>query len=180
MIQYSGFNPRARVGRDKAALPLLQSLFQFQSTRPRGARHSIDRFELHRCQFQSTRPRGARLLPSTDFMIGVSFNPRARVGRDMTTETEIRVGERFNPRARVGRDTDALHPPLSHRVSIHAPAWGATRCPNLLMTASVFQSTRPRGARPAGKLRSESVSEVSIHAPAWGATNSMFLSSVQR
>ena len=34
----------------------------------------------------------------------------------------------------------------------------------------MFQSTRPRGARPAAMPASFSNSAVSIHAPAWGAT----------
>ena len=57
----------------------------------------------------------------------------------------------FNPRARVGRDIhvcDALE--TIRVVSIHAPAWGATR-----MDGGIRQDYR-----------------VSIHAPAWGATTS--------
>ena len=33
-----------------------------------------------------------------------------------------------------------------------------------------FQSTRPRGARPAGYAAMKGKDKVSIHAPAWGAT----------
>ena len=56
---------------------------------------------------------------------------------------------RFNPRARVGRDRHTARCVDSgHNVSIHAPAWGATR---------------PDGQNAPGRL-------VSIHAPAWGAT----------
>jgi len=34
------------------------------------------------------------------------------------------------------------------RVSIHAPAWGATKIADVVsLTPGVFQSTRPRGAR---------------------------------
>ena len=53
----------------------------------------------------------------------------------------------FNPRAREGRDAEFLiflHEP---RVSIHAPARGATKfCWNWDLRIG-FQSTRPRGAR---------------------------------
>jgi len=35
-----GFNPRARVGRDGRYLVMIQTNFEFQSTRPRGARLS--------------------------------------------------------------------------------------------------------------------------------------------
>ena len=57
----SGFNPRARVGRDPRQSLRCTSSFLFQSTRPRGARRFL------RC---------ARVRHSP------SFNPRARVGRD--------------------------------------------------------------------------------------------------
>ena len=101
---------------------------------------------------------------------------------------------RFNPRARAGRDVIAwltssmsvsIHAPArgatmsvsrqSDQVSIHAPARGATcmRCtaaPTCCM--SMFQSTRPRGARPAAHVDADRHAIVSIHAPARGATRS--------
>ena len=57
-------------------------------------------------------------------------------------------------------------------VSIHAPAWGATRrltVPKL--TDKQFQSTHPRGVRPAAQRWAAGMEAVSIHAPAWGATH---------
>ena len=56
----TGFNPRAREGRDRF-------VFFF--------------FNLF-VKFQSTRPRGARRHGKTRFLICNSFNPRAREGRD--------------------------------------------------------------------------------------------------
>ena len=76
------------------------------------------------------------------------FNPRARVGRDQISSRIILTRSSFNPRARVGRDGPARRRLSVHRVSIHAPAWGAT--------VSVLFCLK-RGL-------------VSIHAPAWGAT----------
>ena len=55
-------------------------------------------------------------------------------------------------------------------VSIHAPAWGATNGPELMAQLSMFQSTRPRGARPHFISGNFGIFRVSIHAPAWGAT----------
>ena len=66
----------------------------------------------------------------------------------------------------------------ANRVSIHAPAWGATE--KLIETypdMDTFQSTRPHGARPKDKLCLCSYYNVSIHAPAWGATRILWLSS---
>ena len=56
----TGFNPRARVGRDTLELMHAQVEAEFQSTRPRGARHYARNLAPVRSQFQSTRPRGAR------------------------------------------------------------------------------------------------------------------------
>ena len=56
-------------------------------------------------------------------------------------------------------------------VSIHAPTRGATRveAPQVLL-ADVFQSTRPRGARPGLGVGDLLIVAVSIHAPTRGAT----------
>ena len=77
------------------------------------------------------------------------FNPRARVGRDKTPRLLACWTSCFNPRARVGRDALLSDLDLAdHTVSIHAPAWGATRSPPISSwRSSRFQSTRPRGAR---------------------------------
>src|SRR5690606_18874460 len=56
------------------------------------------------------------------------------------------------------------------RVSIHAPAWGATRPPRSRAWQRRFLSTPPRGGRPPLMTVGESSPAVSIHAPAWGAT----------
>ena len=76
------------------------------------------------------------------------FNPRARVGRDAIKSIRGIRECYFNPRARVGRDGLLDRLALVLGISIHAPAWGATRhnafCRRLV--------------------------SISIHAPAWGAT----------
>jgi len=126
----ASFNPRARVGRDIDVAPPGQLYIDpFQSTRPRGARpiHRVTReidqeVSIHApawgatvgkyvqsplSGFQSTRPRGARpLILMYMSLTSRSFNPRARVGRDKLINAVI--------------DSIGI-------VSIHAPAWGATR-----------------------------------------------------
>ena len=120
----------------------------FQSTRPRGARprsndngkyfavvsiHAPARGATNRirCErmakavFQSTRPRGARHNYSGLIYYLICFNPRAREGRD--------GGLAFVR--------------LFQRVSIHAPARGATPRDAARAATATFQSTRPRGAR---------------------------------
>ncbi|CAO3422305.1 hypothetical protein [Azospirillum doebereinerae] len=78
-------------------------------------------------QFQSTLPHGERPAPSLKPPSTSCFNPRSRMGSD---------GRRLLRVARRGE------------VSIHAPAWGATRRASTCTAAGT----------------------VSIHAPAWGAT----------
>ena len=98
------------------------------------------------------------------------FNPRARMGRDRT-DTARRCGNgRFNPRARMGRDRKGPHTDYARHVSIHAPAWGATKFINVGICMDRFQSTRPHGARHFWAYVVKLRFVVSIHAPAWGAT----------
>ena len=101
-----------------------------------------------------------------------SFNPRTRVGCDKWATSRPTAILSFNPRTRVGCDAycistwivlpsfQSTHPRgvrrfwrwrrrHGHHVSIHAPAWGATR------------PDRQKRRQPG----------VSIHAPAWGATD---------
>ncbi len=123
--------------------------------------------------FQSTRPRGAR---RADLIV------RRCKAKFQSTRPR---GARLLHRGHFARGA---------KVSIHAPAWGATVVfPVLLSSFPQFQSTRPRGARRKAKLGGDHKSEfqstrprgarlqrngyrvvivnVSIHAPAWGATN---------
>ena len=122
----------------------------FQSTRPRGARPSDRDHTAASRGFQSTRPRGAR--PSCVFVPHCQgrFNPRARVGRDARYNIQQGKKYSFNPRARVGRDKGKFGRGDSEvTVSIHAPAWGATYGVSAQQIMPLmFQSTRPRGARP--------------------------------
>ncbi len=100
------FNPRSRVGSD--ALPLALAVrveVAFQSTLPRGERLLCCRSACVPSLFQSTLPRGERRMLPADLSTGPKcFNPRSRVGSD-----QICAGREGNG-----------------SVSIHAPAWGAT------------------------------------------------------
>ena len=192
------FNPRARVGRDARVIWQIASLFEFQSTRPRGARLLSSSADGPSQSFQSTRPRGAR--PYTDPLgawLKLTFQstrPRgARRRLPLHRLRCIRLFQSTRPRgARLAYSTNqndgqrvSIHAPAwgatmdqddfhdDLHVSIHAPAWGATG--SAVTTGSVglaFQSTRPRGARLRRICIIWSCSHVSIHAPAWGATES--------
>ena len=61
-------------------------------------------------------------------------------------------------------------------ISIHAPAWGATFRPRLLLHAPFISIHAPAwGATPARDLGMHLL-QISIHAPAWGATRFMVFS----
>ena len=148
MIRTLGFNPRAHGGRDleinarggtrynvsihaptggaTSSGSTSATMKRFQSTRPWGARHDMVATLHFEMPFQSTRPRGAR---------------RAS-GRANITWTAC-----FNPRAHGGRDSGSRLFIFVEEVSIHAPTGGATTGSITLIRYSVFQSTRPRGAR---------------------------------
>ena len=55
-------------------------------------------------------------------------------------------------------------------ISIHAPAWGATTPPFCKTQEHLFQSTLPRGERRDSLESPIQIPIISIHAPAWGAT----------
>ncbi len=122
----------------------------FQSTLPRGERLLGMLQASMPSGFQSTLPRGERLghpfeiqflgvvsihapawgatcLPEVPSASIVSFNPRSRVGSDVQSGKGDPETIRFNPRSRVGSDRPFLGVSPADRVSIHAPAWGATR-----------------------------------------------------
>jgi len=147
---YSCFNPRARVGRDPRWSCCEARILPVSIHAPAwGA-------TIHGIEYEDEIP---------------GFNPRARVGRDQSQRSaclgrnlvsihapawdatgappcQDKKGYRFNPRARVGRDASIF------RAGVHT---------------LMFQSTRPRGARPLDSTEFF-FSAVSIHVPAWGAT----------
>ena len=123
---FPSFNPRTRVGCDAIMLSRPAGPLRFQSTHPRGVRPNQNGRRILYLTFQSTHPRGVRPPVPPGIPPVPGFNPRTRVGCDQLW------CRRYN-------DEDV--------VSIHAPAWGATR----------------------RRSRSERSCWVSIHAPAWGA-----------
>jgi len=163
------FNPRARAGRDALSQVSMLAMEVSIHAPARGATRAADAEGIERQLFQSTRPRGARQERNVVCRARQCFNPRARAGRDLYYDDLT---------------TELI-------VSIHAPARGATTSPFTALAMPVFQSTRPRGARPittsislatrsfnprarAGRdvYNSKPLTKlnVSIHAPARGAT----------
>ncbi len=190
----SNFNPRSREGSDAVGLNAeLQHLhisihapargathhvvggvgtLQFQSTLPRGERRMEAHLRDKKTPFQSTLPRGERRP---------RWFPRQAAAPEF--QSTLPRGER-QPAQRIPRG--------SERISIHAPARGATLRPYpvrptagfqstlprgerqpwayLIACGAKFQSTLPRGERPAAVVVAHLAFLISIHAPARGAT----------
>ena len=122
------FNPRSRGGSD----------WGFGITRPRA-----DRFN-PRSRGGSDRSQATR-QSARDFC----FNPRSRGGSDLTPRPSLSTAHMFQSTLPRG---ERLPLPRHHRiwlkVSIHAPAGGATMCrPSYPTSSAGFQSTLPRGER---------------------------------
>ncbi len=102
----SGFNPRSRMGSDKVSINGFFTSLMFQSTLPHGERPWPTRPNSASLRFQSTLPHGERLGTVRAFELTHGF------------QSTLPHGER---RKRPGR--------RHHQggVSIHAPAWGATK-----------------------------------------------------
>ena len=168
---------------------------EFQFTRPRGARHEYWPEFAHLGVSIHAPARGATFLPLAKCIVISSFNSRAREGRDYSgASLTCPMGTvSIHAPARGATQYNKSHSPLAS-VSIHAPARGATGLGSTNFTGGVFQFTRPRGARHAGKAKYNAMlysfnsraregrdlrfvlhsqhTGVSIHAPARGATTS--------
>ena len=124
-------------------------------------------------EFQSTRPRGARRVDDySDYVDddvsihaptwGATRQNNRQVTRRVTFQSTRPRGARHFAQQRVeGVAQVSIHAPtwgatiaklerlLFYDVSIHAPTWGATtKYIGRFSSLPVFQSTRPRGARP--------------------------------
>ena len=82
----------------------------------------------------------------------------------------------FNPRPRMGGDFMFWDCGIDYRVSIHAPAWGATNEKTGGKNMEVVSIHAPAWGATFTGVDYTLVLVVSIHAPAWGATNHIPLS----
>ena len=112
----------------------------------------------HIVPFQSTLPRGERRVVYIALKVVQNFNPRSREGSDDQLAKTI---------------DDA------NKISIHAPARGATGLFLHSTWRSGFQSTLPRGERRKSDIVSGAVYAISIHAPARGATGDAVRKQIQ-
>ena len=183
--------------RPRGARPAITSLSAgtqpFQSTRPRGARPLTNVGVANVTVFQSARPRGARREPRKarrgQQRVSIHAPTRGATAVDAPAGDRREVSIHAPTRGATGglrhdhgNGLVSIHAPTrgatrrvavhSGRpaVSIHAPTRGATFGPYVEHWGKMFQSTRPRGARPAPAGQVLHMGLVSIHAPTRGAT----------
>ena len=124
---------------------------RFQSTLPHGERLFRRGLVTNHVEFQSTLPHGERpLATSPARRRSTDFNPRSRMGSDQRAWRFSADRQPISIHAPAwGATRRRLLPRYRRRISIHAPAWGATinyKAPN--PPKNVFQSTLPHGERP--------------------------------
>ena len=168
----------------------------FRSALPRGERHAARRAGVVGLGFRSALPRGERRSPGRrargDARVsiraparGATVKPRRtllyvtpfrsalpRGERPPRTSLTMRRSSCFDPRSRAGSDLAKMSGNLvERRVSIRAPARGATRCCHMCGDEHRQVSIRApaRGATFGTAGRTEA-GKVSIRAPARGAT----------
>ena len=120
------FNPRSREGSDLLPPILMALSIQFQSALPRRERRFFSRFV---------------------YTI-INFNPRSREGSDRMIKSQKLVAIRFQSALpRRERQCPICGKSLSHKISIRAPAKGATFNPDYNPDNYKFQSALPRRER---------------------------------
>ncbi len=120
----------------------------FQSTRPRGARPTAWTTLTKRSPFQSTRPRGARLQSiSGDALFALFQSTRPRGARRDRVLLPIQKYMFQSTRPRGARLPGRGYGSRNQRVSIHAPARGATAGSLLRLPAVEGFNPRARAGR---------------------------------
>ena len=108
------------------------NLYIFLSTPPRGERRMHCRRSTRGLRFLSTPPRGERLSCRRTHSARLRhFYPRPRVGSDTTPGIEWNMG----------------------KISIHAPAWGATTAKSHPVASNWYFYPRPRVGSDSGPAR---------------------------
>ena len=144
----TGFNPRPRMGGNNCSAPNTVSPSSSFNPRPRmggnergaggGGRFEVS---IHAPAWGATPSPGPILGKTT------GFNPRPRMGGNSAVHRRDIESSGFNPRPRMGGNRGAPFVDPQGRVSIHAPAWGATAGGRLGARGAAFQSTPPHGGQ---------------------------------
>ena len=99
------------------------------------------------------------------------FNPRSRTGSDVTQFCFSYARINFNPRSRTGSDRAGAKVIFDSRISIHAPARGATSMAIDFSPKQKISIHAPARGATSPILQFVREIKISIHAPARGATS---------
>ena len=148
------FNPRTREGCDDGRTPYLHIAYAFQSTHPRRVRLNEPRGWSDLRRFQSTHPRRVRRSIPQGVAVGIEFqSTHPRRVRHLFRVSLVQLSENFNPRTREGCDVAPRPRSVPTRISIHAPAKGATVLVMFGLLLSVNFNPRTREGCDNGKTQ---------------------------
>ena len=148
----------------------VDAAFRFQSTLPRRERRQRRIRTSSHSTFQSTLPRRERLISRIWFKRISRFQSTLPRRERRCLRIDTNSFNYFNPRSREGSDTESNAGLQYDRISIHAPAKGATTASVELSDNSIISIHAPaKGATIAFQSYNSRVC-ISIHAPAKGAT----------
>ena len=115
---------------------------------------------------------GSDCLVVSVLAVGSKFQFTLPHGERLFTRGQLDTPDGFNSRSRMGSDLGTSPCFGLVRVSIHAPAWGATTTRSSLTRGSFVSIHAPAWGATAKAADGQTLTDVSIHAPAWGATSS--------
>ena len=171
VMRVKRFNPRACGRRDHRGIKSCQMKLCF-NPRACGRRDfKVIPLVTIKQTFQSTRLREARLKWWIPSLWVSGFNPRA-CGRRDTCHFTVGAKKRVSIHAPAGGATVGLFPNnIVTPVSIHAPAGGATDKLGVFRKRFKVSIHAPAGGATSYKIKKGAIIKVSIHAPAGGATS---------
>ena len=112
-----------RMGSDKPEIIFKRTNLNFNPRSPHGERQAEEDHQEHQ---------------------SLHFNPRPPAwGATSAASRTVSAQDYFNPRSRMGSDVNIQAMVVELSISIHAPAWGATRKPGIAHDWITFQSTLP-------------------------------------
>mgnify|MGYP005758370039 CR=1 FL=1 len=141
------FYPRSRKGSDQIRSKRNYCLRYFYPRSRKGS-DLIHLFSIKEINISIHAPaRGATPEPEQLELELYYFYPRSRKGSDARQILSVSIPRDFYPRSRKGSDIIYGQNPAIHRISIHAPARGATPEGKEGTSPQIFLSTLPQGER---------------------------------
>ena len=165
------FNPRSHEGSDFCAFCNSVMPFLFQSTLPRGERHSGEISEGNQSDFNPRSHEGSDnfYCPVHPIQcISIHAPTRGATDNDVLGFPSTKISIHAPTRGATNRRVSIS---IQICISIHAPTRGATWAVLRTKLWQKFQSTLPRGERRCPEQVLKQVLMISIHAPTRGATD---------